>query len=455
MLFNSLEFLCIFLPVTLTAIGVAARFHSRLLILSIVCLASAVFYGIYSVWHLALLCGMIALNWILAAEVERSARYALTIGVVLNLAVLVVFKYTGFALRQIFAANVAIPFWAISFPLAISFYTFHQISFLVDVWRKRARRPDLLTYATYVLLFPQLIAGPIVRYSEVAFQLGRQVPVFVRARFFRIGFILLVLGLGKKVLIADALGPDVDAAFANAFNLSTVRAWQAAIGFGFQIYFDFSGYTDMAIGMALMMGLRLPRNFNAPYRAATVSEFWRRWHMTLSRFLRDYLFKSLGGSRRGLARNLVNLMIVMLLGGLWHGPNWTFVVWGGLHGVYLVAHRLWSKFSPLSLPIPIAWLLTYLCVTLAWVFFRAPNFEIARGVLGRMIIPTDGPSSDTAAIMIGIAAALTWLAPQARALAVQHHHSRVVAFLIGAIASASVLTMISTGHADAFIYFAF
>jgi alginate O-acetyltransferase complex protein AlgI len=457
MLFNSFEFLGMFLPATLLAVGAGERFRSRATSLAIVCLASALFYAIYSIWHLSLLCVMIVFNWWLAEYVAKGAKYALAVGVAVNLSVLLLFKYTAFAMRQLFGQDVSLPLWALTFPLAISFYTFHQISFLVDVSRKRASQPDLLTYATYVLLFPQLIAGPIVRYSEVAFQLGRKIPVFIRSRFFRIGFVLLVLGLAKKVLIADELAPGVDAAFANSAGLSTVQAWQAALGFGFQIYFDFSGYTDMAIGMAHMMGLRFPRNFNSPYRATDISDFWRRWHITLSRFLRDYLYKPLGGNRRGLVRTLVNLIVVMLLGGLWHGANWTFVIWGGLHGLYLIIHRLWSQFSPVRLPTVLSGALTFVAVTIAWVFFRSPNFAVAEEVLKRMFwLFPKAQASDAPVVILWIAAIIVWFAPQARAVALRFHQSKWIVVLLGMIASASILKMLSNaGHQDAFIYFAF
>ncbi|TFV34541.1 MBOAT family protein [Bradyrhizobium frederickii] len=457
MLFNSFEFLGIFLPATLIAVALSARLGSRLISLSVVCIASAIFYAMYSLWHLLLLCGMIAFNWSAAGAITRSSRHALALGVFINLCVLLLFKYTAFAMRQVFGSDVDVPSWALTFPLAISFYTFHQISFLVDVSRKRATRPDLLTYATYVLLFPQLIAGPIVRYSEVAFQLGRKIPVLVRSRPFRIGVILLVLGLAKKILIADELAPGVDAAFANSSRLSTVQAWQAALGFGFQIYFDFSGYTDMAIGMALMIGLRFPRNFDSPYRAVDISDFWRRWHITLSRFLRDYLYKPLGGNRRGLARTLVNLMTVMLLGGLWHGANWTFVIWGGLHGLYLVIHRLWSQVSPVRLPMVLSSAVTFVAVTIAWVFFRAPNLVVAGEVLRRMFwLFPESQMIDAAVVTLWIAAAIVWLAPQSRAVALRYHRSNWLAVLLGTLASAATLKMLSNaGHQDAFIYFAF
>lgn len=458
MLFNSIGFLLLFLPATLIAIAFAARLESRSLSIAVIVLSSAVFYALYSAWHLLLLLIMIGYNWLLAGFLP-SQRYVLLVGVSANLVVLLIFKYSEFALTQLRLAGFDAPHWSLAFPLAISFYTFHQISFLVDVSRKRASRPDLLTYAAYVLLFPQLVAGPIVRYSEIAFQLARTVPTFLRGRSFRIGIILLVLGLAKKVLIADALAPEVNSAFANSAGLNFFQAWQAAINFGFQIYFDFSGYTDMAIGMGFMMGLRLPRNFNDPYSAINIADFWRRWHMTLSRFLRDYLYKPLGGSRRGLAHTIVNLMTVMLLGGLWHGANWTFVVWGGLHGLFLITQRLWSRLFPGILPTWASWLITNAAVSVAWVFFRAPDFVVAQEIVKRMFVPSLISSElfyPTGLATMLLAAVCTWGLPQARACALKFHQSKRFAFILGVVASLSALKMASSaGHTDAFIYFAF
>jgi alginate O-acetyltransferase complex protein AlgI len=458
MLFNSIGFLFFFLPTTLIAIAVVASFRSRPLSLVVLVLSSAIFYAFYSAWHLVLLLVMIGFNWFLAGFLLNQG-YFLVVGVSINLAVLLVFKYSEFTLTQLRVAGFEAPHWTLAFPLAISFYTFHQISFLVDVSRKRATRPDLLTYTAYVLLFPQLVAGPIVRYSEIAFQLARSVPIFLRGRSFRIGFILLLLGLAKKVVIADELAPGVNSAFANSVGLNFFQAWQAAINFGFQIYFDFSGYTDMAIGIGFMMGLRLPRNFNDPYSAIDISDFWRRWHMTLSRFLRDYLYKPLGGSRRGPPRTVVNLMVVMLLGGLWHGANWTFVVWGGLHGLFLVTQRLWSRLFPGMLPRWASWLITSAAVSVAWVFFRAPDFVVAQEIVKRMFVPSLVSSETffpTALATMLLAAVCTWALPQARACALKFHQSKRFAFILGVIASVTALKMASSaGHADAFIYFAF
>jgi alginate O-acetyltransferase complex protein AlgI len=457
MLFNSFQFLFLFLPVTLACVFGAQLLQNRIATLLVLAISSAIFYAFYSVWHLALLLLSILINWTLAEKVGRS-RSALLIGVTFNLAVLFLFKYSAFAFEQLRSLKIPAPEWSLAFPLAISFYTFHQISFLVDISRAKATRPGLLVYSSYILLFPQLVAGPIVRYSEIASQLSRRVPAFVSSRYFKIGLVFVVLGLSKKTLLADYLAPFVDEAFANPTKLSTLQAWQATLGFGFQIYFDFSGYTDMAIGLAYMMGLRLPRNFNDPYRARDISDFWRRWHISLSRFLRDYLYKSLGGNRHGLARTLANLMIVMLLGGLWHGANWTFVAWGGLHGAYLVAHRLWVRFSTVQIPVVLSGVLTYVAVSVAWVFFRAHDFATAREILSRMAtchepVMLAYPLNEIAFIASVV---VSWALPQTRAVALRMHRSNALMLVLGFLFTFSLTKILSrVGHADAFIYFAF
>jgi D-alanyl-lipoteichoic acid acyltransferase DltB (MBOAT superfamily) len=295
--------------------------------------------------------------------------------------VLGVFKYAGF-----FAATGAAllgkdaPQLGIILPLGISFFTFTQIAFLVDAYRGRTQSRRADSYALFVSYFPHLIAGPILHHGEM-------IPQFERERAFRfdweniaVGMTIFAIGLFKKVVLADGIAHLVKPAFDTAAagqDIPIDAAWLSALAFTLQLYFDFSGYSDMAIGLSRLIGVQLPLNFDSPYKAASAIEFWRRWHMTLSRFLRDYLYFPLGGNRRGPVRRYVNLMIVMLLGGLWHGAGWTYVVWGGLHGLYLVINHLWRGVVGFSLPPVIARGLTFLAVLIAWVPFRAASLDAA------------------------------------------------------------------------------
>ncbi len=385
MLFNSYEFLLIFLPFAVAAVAMVRRLESRAAGLIAIVFVSAAFYGYSSTGHLLLLAGSIAANWWLSGRIARGRGW-LAAGIVFNLAVLGLFKYANFILGVARDTGVAAPEVSLALPLAISFYSFQQISFLIDTSRAGgAIRPGFLTYATYVSFFPQLVAGPIVRYREVAHRLARRHPFRLDSGALRLGATLVIIGLGKKVLIADSLAIVADGGFGNVAAMTLLDAWISVIAFGLQIYFDFSGYSDIAIGLARMFGIRLPENFLAPYRARSVAHFWRRWHMTLSRFLRDYLYIPMGGNRRSRPRTMVNLMLVMVLGGLWHGANWTFVIWGAIHGLYLVVHQIWSRFGPFALPRPMAWACTFICVMVAWIPFRANSPVEAVAIARRMV----------------------------------------------------------------------
>jgi alginate O-acetyltransferase complex protein AlgI len=278
-------------------------------------------------------------------------------------------------------------------PLAISFFTFQQITYLVDAYRGETREYHFLHYALFVTFFPQLIAGPIVHHREMLPQFARNTLYRLNAEHLAVGITIFALGLFKKVILADGIAvhatPVFDAAEAGFVTLTFFEAWSGALAYSLQLYFDFSGYSDMGIGLARMFGVRLPLNFNSPYKATSIIDFWRRWHITLSRFLRDYLYIPLGGSRKGEARRMTNLMITMLLGGLWHGAGWTFVLWGGLHGIYLVINHGWRKLIPAGnagrLRKGAGWTITMLAVVVAWVPFRAESLDGATAVLGAMM----------------------------------------------------------------------
>ena len=381
MLFNSFIFLLGFLPIALLLHAGVERWYpqKRLLLLLILSFA---FYGYWDWRFVPLLASSVVLNWGMAQVFLSTQRNILiTIAIILNILVLVFFKYTVFLLGLITVfSGWTTPHAEIVLPLGISFFTFHHVMYLVDLRRGQAPRYDLIRYGLYIAFFPQVLAGPLVRWREIMHQFDER--PYQRAdsdeRIAR-GIMLLVVGLAKKVFIGDALAEYVNPIFEAAASgkvVSVLEAWQATLGFTFQIYFDFSGYTDMALGIALLFGVMLPQNFNIPYRASNLQEFWRRWHMTLSRFLRDYLYISLGGNRYGLSVQLWALLATMALGGLWHGAGYTFLAWGIAHGVGLGVCVLWNKLK-LPMPVLLGWLCTFTFVALTWVLFRAPHFDAA------------------------------------------------------------------------------
>lgn len=400
MLFNSYAFIFAFLPVTLAVFFLLGRSGRRGPPLAWLFAASLFFYTWWNPADLPFLVVSIALNyalaWILSRVRDDPTRRRLTAGgIAANLFFLGYYKYAGFA-----AANAAAllgwtpPEFRTSLPLGISFFTFQQIVFLVDAYRHRRTRAGPLRYATGVAFFPHLLAGPIVRYSQLMPQFARRHILRPHPLLMAQGVTVFSIGLVKKVILADSFAQFVPvpfAAVAAGYQLTLIEAWAAALAYTFQIYFDFSGYSDMAIGLALLFGIALPVNFNSPYKADSIIEFWRRWHMTLSAFLRDYLYIPLGGGRRGGARRYVNLMITMLLGGLWHGASWTFVAWGALHGAFLLVNHAWRALRSRRdaarvgrLGRHAARFATFLAVVVAWVCFRADSIASAVDMLGAM-----------------------------------------------------------------------
>lgn len=416
MLFSSPEFLFGFLPGTVIAAFLAYRFAGPRASLALLVVASLVFYGWWNPAFLALLAGSIVVNYLVGARLQKAPSSALlALGVTFNLGLLCYFKYVNFFIATVndltgsgFSAG------DIVLPLAISFFTFQQIAYLVDARRGLVHDTDPLRYALFVSFFPQLIAGPIVHHSEMMPQFADKRGFGFRRDDLLIGLSIFSIGMYKKVVIADTLAQFADPVFAApAGSVGMLDAWIGVLSYTFQIYFDFSGYSDMAIGLARMFGIRLPLNFHAPYKAHNIIEFWRCWHITLSRFLRDYLYIPLGGNRKGGPRRYANLMIVMLLGGLWHGAGWNFVLWGGLHGAYLAINHGWRALcrqrdrDPDAAGIVSRWagrLLTFLAVVVAWVFFRSQDFTTAIGLLQSMIGLTGGSTDAT------YTAALPWLA---------------------------------------------
>ena len=399
MLFNSYPFIFVFLPVVVAGFYLLDRID-RVAAIAWLAAASVFFYGWWDWRYVPILLASALGNFGAATAIAKigtdqdgARRLVAGLAIAANLVLLGYFKYANFFvgnLDLILSRPVAIG--AIALPIGISFFTFTQIAYLADSYRDRLPAPRLANWLLFVTYFPHLIAGPIIHHREMMPQFARS-ALPRRAENLSVGISIFIVGLFKKAVIADGIATYATPVFAAprlGIDPTFLAAWGGALAYTFQLYFDFSGYSDMAVGLSRMLGMRLPINFDSPYKAASIIEFWRRWHMTLSRFLRDYLYIPLGGNRRGSARRYVNLMITMLLGGLWHGAGWTFIIWGGLHGLYLVTNNFWRQWR--GAPAPGAarrWagrVATFAAVVVAWVFFRADTMAsalvIVRGMLG-------------------------------------------------------------------------
>ncbi len=478
MLFNSYPFIFLFLPVALFGYFALGRLGNLAPVLWLA-LASLAFYAVSNWQFVALLLASIAFNYVIGwllieRRLRRRLRFAvLTAGVAGDLVVLGTFKYAGFLaanLNAMFSTSFSVN---VLLPVGISFYTFTQIAFLVDAYRGNVARYALPHYALFVTYFPHLIAGPILHHKDMIPQFEAAKSKSPNPHLILCGLMIFAIGLFKKTGLADGIQPLVALAFGPAAP-SFDQAWIGALAYTFQLYFDFSGYSDMAIGISLMFGIFLPLNFNSPYKATSIIDFWRRWHMTLSQFLRDYLYIPLGGNRHGRLLRYVNLMITMVLGGLWHGAAWTFVAWGALHGVYLCINHAWNHFGPAVAPRfaraadVAAFVLTFLAVVIAWVFFRADNMASALYVLSKMADPSQimfDRDEMANAVFVMVYAGLAWFAPNTQAIMGYDHTSRTVGDTLGAwsprpaflYASAVVLAFGILGiqqHSE-FIYFRF
>jgi alginate O-acetyltransferase complex protein AlgI len=462
MLFNSLPFLFLFLPVTYFIFW---RLHTRTQRYVWLTITGYVFYSFWNPKFCALMALSTAVSYgagrgFLRWKDARRRRWCLVLPIVFDLSLLAAFKYANFAsssanwIFQAVHANLRAPSFDIALPIGISFYTFHTITYIVDSYRgviKPTR--NFWEFSCYVSLFSQLVAGPIVRFRQVEQDL-EHIDRANQAADLERGWSFFVIGLVKKVLIADSIASIINPALGQWQSLSTLDVWLCMLGYTYQLYFDFSGYSDMAVGLGAMFGIRLPQNFNSPYKAIDISDFWKRWHISLSTVLRDYLYIPMGGSRQGEWRTVRNVMLTMLLGGLWHGANWTFVVWGAYHGLLLVSTR-YSQSILARWPAPLRRSITFVLVVIGWVLFRSNNFSMASGLLAAMFSWKPGVYLDTElslASLLIIAGAFAHFGPNT--FEIRHQWRPVPAYAFGAMLLACIV-FIYGGQQSPFLYFQF
>jgi len=390
MLFNSYIFIFAFLPATFVVYHLLIKGRYFIASKAFLVTASLFFYSWWNITYLPILIFSLVVNFYIGEALQKYSlasrkKLVLFSGITINVLLLGYYKYADFVIDNInYVAGTHVQNLDLLLPLAISFFTFQQIAYLVDCYKGCAKEYDFLNYSLFVTFFPQLIAGPIVHHSEM-------MPQFMKNdREHRIkyenvaaGIFIFSIGLFKKVVIADTFAVVATSGFDNADALNLIEAWVTSLSYTFQLYFDFSGYTDMAIGCALLFNIKLPMNFNSPYKASNIQDFWRRWHITLSRFLRDYIYIPLGGNRQGSIDTYRNILLTFFIGGIWHGAGWTFVIWGILHGVAMVIHGIWSRFG-FALNRYVAWFVTFNFVNLSWVFFRASDFDTASKIIKSM-----------------------------------------------------------------------
>lgn len=392
MLFNSYPFIFAFLPLTFFIYFYLNSKKLTELSKGFLVFSSLFFYSWWNIIYLPLILCSMLFNFVTGVSLSKKQEHKkvpkktlLFIGISVNLLSLGYFKYSDFFISNINAmTTLHVELLHLALPLAISFFTFQQIAYIVDSYRGETKEYDFLNYALFVTFFPQLIAGPIVHHKEMMPQFKNIRNKTKNYKNIATGLFIFSIGLFKKVVIADTFAIWANAGFDHSNVLSFFEAWATSLSYTFELYFDFSGYTDMAIGAALLFNIKLPINFNSPYKAKDIQDFWRRWHITLSRFLKDYIYIPLGGNRRGKFRTYYNLMVTFILGGLWHGAGWTFVFWGALHGVALVIHRLWKSFG-FAMHRYLAWFITFNFVNIAWVFFRAKEWSDVKKVLWGMV----------------------------------------------------------------------
>lgn len=476
MLFNSYGFILVFLPIVLGVFFALGRYSVRAAAVFLTA-ASLVFYAWEDVSNLWVIVPSILANYAFGLYLARHPRKSvLTVAVSLNLAALFVFKYLDFVWLNLSALWQGQPqSLGLELPIGISFFTFTQIAYLVDVYRGKAKEANPVHYTLFVTYFPHLIAGPILHHAQMMPQFADPRTYRPSAPLWAMGWSIFALGLSKKVLIADPLALIANPVFdqLSTTSVDIVQVWLAGLAYTFQLYFDFSGYSDMAIGLSLLLGIQLPLNFFSPYRATSIIEFWRRWHISLSTFLRDYLYIPLGGNQKGPVRRYVNLFLTMLLGGMWHGANWTFVAWGALHGSYLILNHAWRSLGPAWVrehqwwPM-LAGVLTFVAVVVAWVFFRANSLADALLMLRQMVaLDTLRPlSHEELKVLPGLVGAglVCWCLPNTAQVfhlpgsltaAPERWHWRASVFWLLLCAGLLVACLYSLNNISQFIYFRF
>ena len=391
MLFNSYEYIILFLPITFALYFVLNRMGLNLAARAWLVIASLFFYSWWNIAYLPLILTSITTNYLVGISLSRSQgkslrRGLLFLGVAFNLLLLGYYKYADFFISNINSlAGTNIGLLQVVLPLGISFFTFTQIAYLVDAYQGKAREYSIVNYALFVTFFPHLLAGPILHHKEMMPQFEDPDRSRINYEMIARGLFLFFLGLFKKVIIADNFAVWANLGFDQMPTLTLLEAWMTSLSYTMQLYFDFSAYTDMAIGAALLFNIQLPINFFSPYKAVNIQDFWRRWHMTLGRFFRDYVYIPLGGNSRGNQRTYRNLLITFILVGLWHGAGWNFIFWGFMHGAALLVHRIWRNFKFKLHPL-LGWFITFNYVNLGWVFFRATSWadaiKVVKGMLG-------------------------------------------------------------------------
>ncbi|MFL5613847.1 MAG: MBOAT family O-acyltransferase [Gemmatimonadaceae bacterium] len=462
MLFNSYIFLFVFLPVCYGVFWSLPSARARHVWLA---LSGYIFYGYWDPRFTLLMAfstfvsfsaGLGFLRW----SDRRARTICLVLPITIDLCLLGFFKYANFGLEttrqllQLFGTDVRVPHLNIILPIGISFYTFHTISYIVDSYRGVVTPTrNFFEFASYVSLFSQLVAGPIVRFKQIEGDL-ENIGQSDRTRWLGRGVSFLCIGMVEKILIADSIAGFVDPALAHVDALSTLGAWLAMFGYSFQLYFDFSGYSSMAVGLGYLFGLRIPQNFNSPYKALDPSDFWRRWHISLSSCLRDYLYIPFGGNRGGEARTYRNLMLTMLIGGLWHGASWVFVAWGAYHGLLLGLYRRFG-FRWDRMPVAVRQLSMFVAAVIGWVFFRSTDFGMAARLLATMVIPTRGSSIDQIYLAVPLLGAAAWWAMIGpNPFEMRHEIGWRRGFALTA-AAAACLALIAGTRTAPFLYFQF
>ena len=471
MLFNSYEFLFLFFPIVFLIYHFGLK---RTWKIPFLLLASYYFYGHWNYKFLPLLLFSTCVDYFVGIEIEKTnnkkkQKTLLLISLIMNLGVLAFFKYSNFAIENLnlllnhFGIQVLAEIPNIVLPVGISFYTFQSLSYTIDLYRNHSKAYRKFTpFAAYVALFPQLIAGPIIRHSELVEQLEVSAKKRINIKNLNKGLFFFIIGLSKKVLIADTIARAIDPVIGMMPIINTLEAWMCALGYTLQLYFDFSGYSDMAIGLGLLLGVRFPQNFNSPYKSYSITDFWRRWHITLSSWLRDYLYISLGGNRKGPKRTYFNLFLTMLLGGLWHGAAWTYVIWGAFHGGLLVIERYfkWDNVSTNKIKQRLRIGLTFLVVVIGWVIFRSETMELMTSWLEKMFIPEGSftykhfvaRNRDRYAVACAIGFWIVFNRPNSNEIV--DHGELSISKAVG-LAFLLILTLLFLAKESAFLYFQF